>query len=85
MRPSDTAIFSGRGWIWIGLNDLDVMGTHKWTDGSVLLPSDYANWGGGQDGAGGEQCIALYRPQDYNWHDFYCKDTLVSVCEIDLI
>ena len=61
IRPREVSTFSGIG-IWIGLNELDVMGTHKWTDGTVLSPSDYDNWGVGQDSAGGEQCIGLYRP-----------------------
>ena len=85
MELSNAHIFSGQGYIWIGLSDLDELGIHKWTDGTVLSSTDYANWGAGQDAAGGEQCIILFRPQDFNWHDYSCASAVVSVCEIDLI
>ena len=77
---------SGRG-CWIGLME-DASNTWSWADGSALgYGFNGANpahsqdpWYPNEPNNVNEDCIHLFRPQQYNWNDAYCNDNNFPLC-----
>jgi len=70
--------FGDGSWL-IGLNDRDVEGEWRWSDGSEL---EWSNWNSGEpnDWGEGEDCVEL-RPNQENWNDTPCDSSRPFICE----
>nr|XP_022310794.1 uncharacterized protein LOC111116095 [Crassostrea virginica] len=68
---------------WLGGNDGDREGSWVWSGG--LLSWNYANWKAGQpDDSNSEDCLMMY-PENGEWNDLKCSETLMFVCERHII
>ncbi|XP_033624641.1 macrophage mannose receptor 1-like [Asterias rubens] len=73
--------------VWIGLNDLDVENTFKWTDGTNI---SFKNWAPDQPDNGfpafEEDCVYLESNEDFpgEWNDGFCDYNREYICQIPL-
>ena len=73
---------------WIGAYDKHDNTVFYWPNGHKVY---YTNWGGGDEVAHNKQpddshshpqnCVLLYGPDYYRWHDDQCKHTQHFICE----
>lgn len=73
---------AGKGYFWLGLNDLEEENVWKWVDGTLPVftkwkPGQPDNWTHGHED--GEDCAGLIH--NANWNDFYCTDRIGFICE----
>ncbi|KAK3582967.1 hypothetical protein CHS0354_027082 [Potamilus streckersoni] len=70
---------SGRGHIWVGLNDLDEENSYKWSDGSAKT---YTKWQIDEpnDHNGQEDCVEYYLVSN-TWNDNNCYKALAYICK----
>ncbi|CAH1779946.1 unnamed protein product [Owenia fusiformis] len=66
--------------LWIGLNNRDTEEGHKWSDGSSVT---YTNWADGEPNNWGdrENCVEM-KNSDGKWNDMNCGRTRNWVCKI---
>uniref|UniRef100_A0A914W538 Fibrinogen C-terminal domain-containing protein n=1 Tax=Plectus sambesii TaxID=2011161 RepID=A0A914W538_9BILA len=68
------------GPIWIGLNDIENLGTFQWNDGSSC---PYANWQSGQPNINSTtQCVSLLATGNGKWTTENCAVEHYFVCEM---
>lgn len=75
---------------WIGLNDLEMEGQYKWSDGT---PYDFDAWAGGQPnnwagcwlGECPQNCVAIEDPMIGfgGWNDFECDKEYRYICQTE--
>ena len=80
LTPFSSLIYSTRWMVtqrsfWIGLNDLDVAGDLRWTDGS---PVGWAYWSPGNPSGGAERCTGMFPV----FNDLTCGYKLYFICEV---
>lgn len=74
---------------FIGALDTHHNGEFFWPNGHKIF---YTNWGGGDEVASNQQpdglhakyaqdCVILYGPDHYQWHDDRCSHTAYYICE----
>ncbi|XP_048779921.2 perlucin-like protein [Ostrea edulis] len=67
---------------WIGGTDAARDGVFMWEGYSREFT--YKNWGpGNPDRVGSADCVILYQPSDYKWHDTSCSNNNSYICEIE--
>ncbi|XP_071750071.1 macrophage mannose receptor 1-like [Lepeophtheirus salmonis] len=66
--------------VWIGLNNLYPDKVHRWSDGSVI---DFSNWAEGEpnDYLGMEGCAEMYVEQLGVWNDMHCRNENHYICK----
>ena len=68
-------------FFWIGLNDLGVESSFKWSDGSPVQYTNYA-YREPNDRFKQEDCVEMYRP-DGIWNDDHCSKRNPYICKIN--
>ncbi|XP_066264147.1 uncharacterized protein [Branchiostoma lanceolatum] len=68
---------------WIGLDDLQSVGTYVWDDGT---PLSYTNWAPGEPSTGHERCVMYFSgatrdDQKYKWNDSSCDTKAMFICQ----
>ncbi|XP_019634114.1 PREDICTED: uncharacterized protein LOC109477328 [Branchiostoma belcheri] len=68
---------------WIGLDDLQSVGTYTWDDGTSL---SYTNWGPGEPSTAHERCVMYFSgitndDQKYKWNDSTCETKGMFICQ----
>ena len=66
---------------WIGLNDLGVESSFKWSDGSPVQYTNYA-YREPNDRFKQEDCVEMYTP-DGIWNDDHCSRRNPYICKIN--
>ncbi|RUS81615.1 hypothetical protein EGW08_010628 [Elysia chlorotica] len=69
-------------YIWLGLDDIEVEGTFKWADGSLLA---YTNWNTVEPnnaGKNGEDCVQMI--PNGKWNDKGCNFLVPYICKVDV-
>ena len=68
---------------WIGGTDAGQDGVFKWEGYSQNF--SFSNWGpNNPDRLNSADCVILYQPSDYKWHDTSCTNDNSYICEIEL-
>lgn len=71
------------GWTWIGLNDLKVLNTYVWSDGS---PNNYQKWSLNEPSSETERCGHYWNTQTFSssgWNDLPCNQKRRFVCKVE--
>ncbi|KAI8491792.1 hypothetical protein Bbelb_305970 [Branchiostoma belcheri] len=68
---------------WIGLDDLQSVGTYTWDDGASL---SYTNWAPGEPSTAHERCVMYFSgitndDQKYRWNDSTCETKGMFICQ----
>nr|XP_022304396.1 perlucin-like protein [Crassostrea virginica] len=67
---------------WIGGTDAGQDGVFKWEGYSQNF--SFSNWGpNNPDRLNSADCVILYQPSDYKWHDTSCTNDNSYICEIE--
>ena len=61
--------------IWIGLNDREIEGDFKWSDGTL---SSFRAFMQGEPSSGLEDCVLF---ELRGWNDFLCDSSCWSICK----
>ncbi|XP_041483463.1 echinoidin-like [Lytechinus variegatus] len=72
----------GSKYMWIGLHDATLDGSHAWVDGTDIR---YTNWIPGQpDNVGREDCSEIVNTRSGDWNDVRCTFTRAScfICKL---
>ena len=69
------------GYVWIGLNDLEVEGRWDWIDGTTAKTADI-HWGSGQPDGGESWDCGEMDSGNYKTYDYSCLGTVHALCEI---
>ncbi|XP_077993133.1 macrophage mannose receptor 1-like [Glandiceps talaboti] len=73
----ETHMFEIDSQIWIGLNDLEQIGTYGWSDGSPVF---YTKWAIGEPSySTGEGCVQM--TMTGGWDDTKCSNMIPAVCK----
>ncbi|XP_033108741.1 uncharacterized protein LOC117110226 [Anneissia japonica] len=68
----------------IGLNDIDVENSWKWTDGATLQRDDFQDWASGEPNNldPGEDCVIM--KTSGQWRDVRCDAITRAICELEI-
>ncbi|KAK7475702.1 hypothetical protein BaRGS_00033073, partial [Batillaria attramentaria] len=71
------------GSFWIGVTDVDTEG--KWVYVSDNSTVSVRDWASGQPDNGLHEDCAVFRPNDYKWHDVGCEGKFKAFCQCDTL
>ena len=73
-----STVMAGERFAWLGLNDLAVEGTFRWSNGE--LPT-YTNWAASEPNNAADQDCVTMSEVDGLWSDIDCTNNAAFVCE----